>query len=752
MKKILACALALVMMCAMVPLSVFAATPTEVSDSIELAAALSAGASEITLTADITLRQMLEITADTTINMGSYDIRNEEQWWSDASQDFDEYDGKALFSVTGATLTLNGNIDDPYANRLLCYTGGGSAIALTGAVGKATGVVLNGVAMTVYGRYIPSLVPEQAVSITPDAAVTSTVPAGAQTPTVTILKGGASVQKSELESNNGPLVSGDVDVTIHHGNYYTDITAWVPSTSFAYTTDWGEEQWWVLSLSATMSDAFKAHLNANGEMELKYFVPSEERKDSFFNWMYGHFNPYDLDGNPTTDGDAYIVPIAESYDFDKQIMGFEMYSYETGEMLERHLVKLAFMAGGDRVKEVADMIASFPQAGDGEDVYFFSVRDLELFSYWLFAPTDFDSQVDSFVNYSDEFKKLIGYQNYSMDVGAGMNAPFDTETMGEANFEYDGMVYGNTTVGVKAVHELFVADGTADDALMAAGQARLDAFFGKDALKIQQATVEEAVLWSYYQRDKEMWSWDNPDTPFVSFEEYCAPGPYRPTLGAVEEEALRENVEFTTVCYKVEVNGDCHYFFITADTAKMFTPPYQTVDVETKASVTANDGTIPLDTLISIDTLTSGEEYERIIKALDPESSVTFDITLHSARADKYVTKLENGKFQVKLPVPAEFEGKELKVWYVDANGNTTEHACTVQNGFVIFETDHFSAYTITAAAKAGSGTETVNPLKPVKPAPTGDGFSPVWFIVLAAISLATIVGVSVYTKRKAAK
>ena len=69
------------------------------------------------------------------------------------------------------------------------------------------------------------------------------------------------------------------------------------------------------------------------------------------------------------------------------------------------------------------------------------------------------------------------------------------------------------------------------------------------------------------------------------------------------------------------------------------------------------------------------------------------------------VTKLENGSFEVKLPISEELKGMELSVWYLDENDVAVEHPADFEKapGFAVFTTNHFSVYTL-AAPKAGAG------------------------------------------------
>ncbi len=65
----------------------------------------------------------------------------------------------------------------------------------------------------------------------------------------------------------------------------------------------------------------------------------------------------------------------------------------------------------------------------------------------------------------------------------------------------------------------------------------------------------------------------------------------------------------------------------------------------------------------------------------------------------KYITELDNGEFEVNIPIPEKFEGKDLNVYYVDAQGVVTTHVVTPKDGYASFITTHFSVYTLVAAA-----------------------------------------------------
>ena len=166
----------------------------------------------------------------------------------------------------------------------------------------------------------------------------------------------------------------------------------------------------------------------------------------------------------------------------------------------------------------------------------------------------------------------------------------------------------------------------------------------------------------------------------------------------LEVELETEGVKKDDYCFKITVNDLEHQLIVRRDSGKMVTPVYKSVDMATNVSVNTTDSSVPLDTVMKVDELKSGTVYEDIIKTLDVEDNVTYDIKLQSESLDKHITKLNNGKFEVKIPVPEALKGQNLSVYYVDENKKITEHKTTkTDDGYAVFETDHFSIYTLAA-------------------------------------------------------
>ena len=156
--------------------------------------------------------------------------------------------------------------------------------------------------------------------------------------------------------------------------------------------------------------------------------------------------------------------------------------------------------------------------------------------------------------------------------------------------------------------------------------------------------------------------------------------------------------------FNVEVieTEESYKFVIIKDDNKLTVPSHSTVDLNTSVSVSTDSTLVPLDTVIEVNKLTEGTDYDRIIEVLNVEEDETFDIKLHSGSLDKYVTKLEDGKFEVKIPIPEKFNGKKnLIVYYVDENNTPIPYTATIDEeaNCVTFLTDHFSIYTLTEKA-----------------------------------------------------
>ncbi|MEG1752589.1 MAG: hypothetical protein RR234_01625 [Christensenella sp.] len=79
-----------------------------------------------------------------------------------------------------------------------------------------------------------------------------------------------------------------------------------------------------------------------------------------------------------------------------------------------------------------------------------------------------------------------------------------------------------------------------------------------------------------------------------------------------------------------------------------------------------------------------------------------------------------NGKVQITIAVPKGFDGKKIVVFYVSDDGKAEKLEAIVKDGKIIFETDHFSYYSIvelTVEKEASSASSSVETAASEKPA-----------------------------------
>ncbi len=555
------------------------------------------------------------------------------------------------------------------------------------------------------------------------------------------------------------LLSGSTAGTLKiYGGYFNiDPANYLVSGAISYK-DYAD-MYNVLPTSSTMSDTFKSYLNANGELVVNRYEPKSEYEiDSLMeclwllyaydeNWEY--YEPYYLQFN------------RETYNLDTDEVYVSLIKTETDETIESHLVKLVFKYDTEMKSQIDSLIENIVDSTNPDEITTYNVTDMAIFNYWLTCTPE-NSRINSLIRFSEDFQEKIGYKNFGLDTRMGSDSPLNTFAAGIGEFSYNGIVYGVANIGVNMNHILYVPEGSSD--LKAAAQARLDNYLGKGKVSLTETTLAEGIVYSVYQ-----WGAVDFDTyeefreaypdheEALLYHQYCQEGDFwsypefedYKNANTAQWENYIEDSELTkdSPCYKVKINGVEHYLLIEIGTADQIkNPTFRNIDVSTEVEVTTDETEVPLDTMLQVEKLESGSEYEKIIKAIGTEDGVVYDIKLHSNSLNDYITKLDSGKFEVKLPVPAELEGKELVVYYVDSNGKVTEHTVTVKDGFAIFETDHFSIYTLAEKNTELKATDTENKDTAKSPA-TGDTVNIYLLLALAFVSGA----VAVITKKSKA-
>ncbi len=312
-----------------------------------------------------------------------------------------------------------------------------------------------------------------------------------------------------------------------------------------------------------------------------------------------------------------------------------------------------------------------------EDQDIFKMKDFEIVNFWVNGGKQF--------YYSSELMSCMNNKNFEFNELMGDTTPFASMTAGPVTLKYDGTIYyARYMLGVEAEHVLYVPTNTAKADYLKVMQERVDNYIGKGKAVISDCgTVEQ----------------DTTEYPIDS-------------QNPIFEKSSDGHV------YKMTIGENSFYFVIKADTESMYTPTFVSSDVATDVAISANSGTLPLDTLIRVNEITGGDQYEKIMKILALEDGEIYDLKLFSQALEKNITKLEDGSFEVRIPLSEKLKGKDLVAYYVDDNGNKEEHEVTIKDGYAVFNTNHFSTYTL---AEKPAETPDETPIETPDNTPKGD-------------------------------
>ena len=146
-----------------------------------------------------------------------------------------------------------------------------------------------------------------------------------------------------------------------------------------------------------------------------------------------------------------------------------------------------------------------------------------------------------------------------------------------------------------------------------------------------------------------------------------------------------------------------------------------------------DSSSVPLDTSLKINEIKKDtSEYKKIVSKLGLEEALIYDLKLYSSSTGDYIKKLDDGLFEVSIPIPENLKGKDLVAYYIKDDGTKEEYKIEIKNGKAIFKTNHFSIYTI--------GEEVDVPL-------TYDGIT--MYIVLGLLSILGLVITAISLKTK---
>ena len=333
----------------------------------------------------------------------------------------------------------------------------------------------------------------------------------------------------------------------------------------------------------------------------------------------------------------------------------------------------------DKFEEIETSILNntspLDKIAEGHEGVYFEISDLNYINYLYNKDPqkeEFDNLL-SVVNYSSELKSVFKNNNfkYYFDFRAGNNEPFFNVAFGFMSLGYNNLIYStNFEAGYYVKQVIYIPNNTknTDEAYIAAAKKRITDYLGTDDVQIEVAGTREQVT-----RDFEL---DNE---------------YRNVWKKFyDEKNLSDNY------YKITVNGNSGYFVFEKNNKEIQEIEFKTKDLDSDVEINTDSGSIPLDTLIEVDIIGKNhKEFKEILEKLQKDNGMIYDLKLYSETLSKYITKLDNGKFKVSIPLKDDFKNKKLKAYYITDDDKIEEYNITIENGYAVFETTHFSTYTI---------------------------------------------------------
>lgn len=467
--------------------------------------------------------------------------------------------------------------------------------------------------------------------------------------------------------------------------------------------------------ASSKTDEYIRKISADGEnIIIKSVVPKNGMEADFLmNGIVGKYiDPQDYEFYAWCEGEGFTTCIVEFWTEDYKTEWDSTLGKEvviSGEKVS-YTLNAIYDVPTNEVSVINNYISRLRNMEMDDVSGWYTLEDLSLINYYL-TSTKSELWNRSAPGRASKFVKELNDitegtdLNFYLEVRAGSQ---DETLMYESAFGpmtvfYGDYAYSFKEAGLYLKRVIYIPENTADtkEAFVLAAQKRIDDYLGED----NEVVVSYGGLLSSLEAGSE-----DSEMPITSDGNY----------------------------YNIEVLGRTYKFYIVKGASdKLVEPTYSAKNISTNISITSDSGRVPLDTKIDAVKVTSGAEYERILGILNLEDNVTYDVKLYSEATEDYITKLEDGTFEVKIPIPTDFQGKKLKVYYVKTNGEKeifTLDEDQIENGYAVFNTNHFSIYTL---GYAENGIE--NPK-------TFDGIGTSLIMVIA--SLIGLVGATIYLKR----
>ena len=418
-------------------------------------------------------------------------------------------------------------------------------------------------------------------------------------------------------------------------------------------------------LEKDVSDAYKNEWEKISENDLYIFPgikPTKTVEDGFdfmtyFSYFANRNLPYSI--SPANefaieDEFHYMTLKFNSIPGEKHIVKYKWQENEIPKKYKKELDEIE--------KGIKDSTVGLDNIHQGMTGVYFEIEDLNYINYLY---NNSNGNNEGAISYSSDLRKIFKYNNfkYYFEYKMGGIQKFNNYMIGDMLIEKNGLMYTFLfAVGTVIKPVIYIPDNTlnTDDAYIEAALLRI-----KNSLGIEDVTLEIAG------------KRNDLNTTFTKF---------------YNEEKLSENY------YLLKLGENSYEFLIEKNSQKAKELEFKTKDLDTNVEINTNSGKIPHDTSIEVEFIGKDhKKYNDIIKYLSTEFADIYDLKLFSESKNQYIKKLPNGKFKVKIPVKDKYKDKELIIYYIDDNGKKEEYKVTREGNFAVFETDHFSTYSLVA-------------------------------------------------------
>ena len=319
----------------------------------------------------------------------------------------------------------------------------------------------------------------------------------------------------------------------------------------------------------------------------------------------------------------------------------------------------------------------------------FILQDLEVVNYLYNSQKAKKFAEEKLPNYSAKIHALTDDDKidfaYDPRAGSGSETALLGGALGPMNIAYDGVIYETVEpVGFITLQVLYVPDNTekSKEAFIAAAKERLKAY-----LKGVNIDVKEGgSITALDEEDYKYCNWDRE----LDQCNYINVFDLDKTVGE---------------WFEVTIGEQKYRFVISLGSDKMNNPVMKTEDNSTKIAIETESYDAPLDSRINAKKLAKNSaEYKALAQKLKILDEMSFELKLFSGSLNAYVETLADGSFKVYIPIDSKYAKKNLIAAYLKEDGSIEFHPITVKNGYAIFETTHFSTYSIVESNNPTTG------------------------------------------------